>query len=278
MEMAGIKACKKEHKNTLLLSLQGRKSEVLSAPPKAVKLNDTKKLKTGPFGRSVILFSFVSVNAMSLQYQIIPVTPFAQNCTLLWCDETMQAALVDPGGDLPRLWAAVQKNGVTLAKILLTHGHIDHAGAAAELAEQLALPIEGPQQEDKFWLDGLEQQAQNYGFSGVRSCTPDLWLVQGDTVCFGQEELAVLHCPGHTPGHVVFFSAPKRLALVGDVLFKGSVGRTDFPKGDFTTLLASIRERLWPLGDDVAFISGHGTMSTFGFERRTNPFCGDGVA
>ena len=212
---------------------------------------------------------------MAIKYQIIPVTPFEQNCSLLWCDETLRAAVVDPGGDLPRILSAVEKNGVTLEKILVTHGHIDHAGAAAELAERLALPIEGPQREDQFWIDGMPEQSRMFGFPAVRAFTPDRWLEQGDRVSFGKVEMEVLHCPGHTPGHLVFFNAPGRLAIVGDVIFQGSIGRTDFPKGDFDTLIASIRGRLWPLGDDVAFFSGHGPMSTLGAERRSNPFCGD---
>ena len=212
---------------------------------------------------------------MALKFQTVPVTLFQQNCTVLWCDETMRGAVVDPGGDLPRILAAVENNGVTLEKILITHGHIDHAGAAAALAEQLSLPIEGPQIEDKFWLDGMPAQSVQYGFKGVRAFTPDRWLKHGDTVGFGNVVMQVLHCPGHTPGHVVFFNAEAKLALVGDVLFQGSIGRTDFPKGDFDTLIASIRNRLWPLGDDIVFISGHGPMSTFGDERLTNPFCSD---
>lgn len=212
---------------------------------------------------------------MAIKYQIVPVTPFEQNCTLLWCDETMQAAVVDPGGDLPRILDAVKKNGVVLEKILVTHGHIDHAGGVADLAERLSLPVEGPQREDQFWIDGMPQQSRVYGFPPVRAFTPERWLAQGDSVQVGNLVLEVLHCPGHTPGHVVFFNAAARLALVGDVLFKGSIGRTDFPKGDFATLIASIHDRLWPLGDDVTFISGHGPMSTFGAERQSNPFCGD---
>jgi len=212
---------------------------------------------------------------MSIKYQIIPVTPFEQNCSLLWCDETLQAAVVDPGGDIPRILAAVKKNGVILEKILLTHGHIDHAGGVAELAERLSLPIEGPQRRDQFWIDGMPQQSRMFGFPEVRSFTPDRWLEQGDRVVFGKVELDVLHCPGHTPGHLCFFNEAGRLAIVGDVLFQGSIGRTDLPQGDLSALLASIRGRLWPLGDDVAFIPGHGPMSTFGSERRSNPFCGD---
>ena len=212
---------------------------------------------------------------MSIKYEIIPVTPFAQNCSLLWCDETRRGAVVDPGGDVPRILAAVERNGVELEKILVTHGHIDHAGAVAELADRLSLPIEGPQREDQFWIDGMPQQSRMFGFPVVRAFTPDRWLDNGDRVTFGKVELEVLHCPGHTPGHVVFFNAAGRLAIVGDVLFQGSIGRTDFPKGDYAALLASIRERLWPLGDDVAFIAGHGPMSTLGEERRSNPFCSD---
>jgi len=212
---------------------------------------------------------------MALKYQIVPVTPFEQNCTLLWCDETMQAAVVDPGGDVHRIIAAAEKLGVRLERILVTHGHIDHAGGVAELAERLSLPVEGPGQEDQFWLDNMPQQAQMFGFPNVRSFSPLRWLGQGDSVRFGNIEMQVLHCPGHTPGHVVFFNEAARLAIVGDVLFKGSVGRTDFPKGDFDALLASIRLKLWPLGDDVTFVSGHGPISTFGEERLSNPFCGD---
>jgi glyoxylase-like metal-dependent hydrolase (beta-lactamase superfamily II) len=212
---------------------------------------------------------------MALQYEIIPVTSFVQNCTLLWCDETMRAAVVDPGGDIPRILAAVERRGLEVERILVTHGHIDHAGGVVELSERLSVPVEGPHEEDRFWIDGMPQQARMFGVSEVRSFVPDRWLKQGDSVRLGQVEMQVLHCPGHTPGHVVFFSDAARLAVVGDVLFQGSVGRTDFPKGDFDTLIASIRQKLWPLGDDVAFISGHGPMSTLGEERRNNPFCGD---
>ncbi|MDR2260969.1 MAG: MBL fold metallo-hydrolase [Azoarcus sp.] len=212
---------------------------------------------------------------MALKYQLVPVTPFEQNCSLLWCDETRRAAVVDPGGDIPRILAAVKKYGLAVERILVTHGHIDHAGGVADLAERLSAPVEGPQEEDRFWIDGMPRQAESFGLFDARVYVPDRWLEQGDTVRFGQVEMRVLHCPGHTPGHVVFFSEADRLAVVGDVLFRGSIGRTDFPKGDFDTLIASIRQKLWPLGDDVAFISGHGPMSTFGEERFSNPFCGD---
>lgn len=210
-----------------------------------------------------------------MKYQIVPVTPFAQNCSLLWCETTMHAVVVDPGGDIARIMRAVESNGVLLKKILVTHGHVDHAGAVAELAERLSLPIEGPQRDDQFWIDGMQQQSRMFGLPNARAFTPDRWLEQGDQVRFGDVELQVLHCPGHTPGHIVFFSEADRLAIVGDVLFQGSIGRTDFPKGDFDTLIASIRNRLWPLGNDVAFLPGHGPMSTIGSERRSNPFCGD---
>ena len=212
---------------------------------------------------------------MAIKYQIIPVTPFEQNCTLLWCSETLRAAVVDPGGDVPRVLNAVEKTGVVLEKILVTHGHIDHVGVVAELSERFSLPVEGPQCEDRFLLDAMPQQSKMFGFPDVGAFTPDRWLEQGDSVRFGDVEMDVLHCPGHTPGHVVFFNELGRLAIVGDVLFNGTIGRTDFPRGDYDTLIASIHRCLWPLGDDVAFIPGHGPMSTIGAERRSNPFCGD---
>jgi len=210
-----------------------------------------------------------------MKYQMIPVTAFAQNCTLLWCENTRQAAVVDPGGDLDKVLAVIEREQLQLTKILLTHAHIDHAGAVAELAAKLGLPIEGPQRADKFWIDLLPQQSAMFGFPAAQSFTPDRWLEQGDQVQVGEETLDVLHCPGHTPGHLVFFHAPSRLAIVGDVLFAGSIGRTDFPQGNHADLIRSIKEHLWPLGDDVAFIPGHGPMSTFGQERRTNPFVAD---
>ncbi len=210
-----------------------------------------------------------------MKYHVLPVTPFQQNCSILWCEKTRDAAVVDPGGELPRIVEAVKQFGLKVVKILLTHGHIDHAGGAAALAAQLGVPIEGPQEEDRFWIDQLPQQGQMFGGGQVAAFTPDRWLNDGDSVSFGEVTLAVLHCPGHTPGHVAFFDAADKLAIVGDVLFQGSIGRTDFPRGDHDTLIRSIREKLWPLGDDVTFISGHGPMSTFGAERRDNPFVGD---
>lgn len=212
-----------------------------------------------------------------LRYQIIPVTHYQQNCTLLWCDETREAVVVDPGGDVERILSAVVERQLILAKILLTHGHLDHVGATAALRDafQGKLPVEGPHQEDMFWINMLTQQAQMMGFNAPRDFQPDLFFKEGDSVRFGNIELQVRHCPGHTPGHIIFFNAEEKLALVGDVLFKGSIGRTDFPKGNYDDLVSSIRSKLWPLGDDVSFIPGHGPMSTFGEERAHNAFVAD---
>jgi glyoxylase-like metal-dependent hydrolase (beta-lactamase superfamily II) len=209
-----------------------------------------------------------------LQASIVPVTPFQQNCSILWCDRTRKAAVVDPGGDLDRIRAVVAQLGVTVEKILLTHGHIDHAGGTAELARELGVPVEGPHEEDRFWIEGMPQQSQRFGFPPAESFEPDRWLHDGDTVTVGEERFDVIHAPGHTPGHVVFVHRQARLAIVGDVLFAGSIGRTDFPRGDYQTLVDSIRNKLFPLGDDVTFIPGHGPTSTFGEERASNPFVG----
>lgn len=209
-----------------------------------------------------------------LKYRIIPVTPFEQNCSLIWCDETLKGAVVDPGGDLDRVDAAIQQEGVTLDKILLTHGHIDHAGATADLADEQSLPIVGPHQGDDYWIKGLPEQGKMFGFKEARVFEPTQWLQDGESVQVGNITLSVLHCPGHTPGHVVFFDPVTKLAIVGDVLFNGSIGRTDFPGGDHATLISSIKEKLFTLGDDVDFIPGHGPMSTFGHEKKTNPFVG----
>jgi len=205
---------------------------------------------------------------------IIPVTSFQQNCTLLWCTKTMRGAFVDPGGDLDRLKLAIEKTGVTIEKLLVTHGHADHCGAAGILAGELGVPIEGPEEADRFWIDQIPGAAIRFGLEG-EAFEPNRWLHDGDTVTVGELTLQVRHCPGHTPGHVVFFHEPSNLAIVGDVLFAGSIGRTDFPRGDHQQLLDSIRERLWPMGDDVTFIPGHGPTGTFGEERRSNPFVAD---
>ncbi len=210
-----------------------------------------------------------------MRYAIVPVTPFQQNCTLFWCEQTHKAAIIDPGGDIPLLLKNLDQYGLTPERILLTHGHIDHAAGAAELAERLSIPIDGPHAEDKIWLDNMARQAEMFDFPEGRVCQPDRWLREGDEVTFGAERLQVLHCPGHTPGHLVFYHPEERLAQVGDVLFKGSIGRTDLPQGDYQALISSIREKLFPLGDDVRFIPGHGPMSTFGEERRSNPFVSD---
>ena len=209
-----------------------------------------------------------------LRAAIIPVTPLQQNCTLLWCTKTMRGAFVDPGGDLPRLKAAAEQVGVTIEKILLTHGHIDHCGGAGIFAEELGVPIEGPHEEDRFWIEKLGVDGPKYGIVG-QSFEPSRWLDDGDQVTVGELGFDVRHCPGHTPGHVVFHQPESNLALVGDVLFKGSVGRWDFPRGDQQQLIASIRTKLWPMGDETAFVPGHGPMSTFGYERQTNPYVGD---
>jgi hydroxyacylglutathione hydrolase len=209
-----------------------------------------------------------------MDFEIIPVTPFEQNCSLIICPKTHRAALVDPGGDLDQLKAAAEAHGVTIEKILLTHGHIDHCGEAGLLAKELGVPIEGPHRDDAFWIEQLPTQGKMFGFPALSPFVPDRWLVDGDTVTVGELVLEVIHCPGHTPGHVVFVDLVARIAFVGDVLFAGSIGRTDFPKGNHEDLLRSIKERLFPLGDDVAFVPGHGPMSTFGEERVSNPFVG----
>jgi glyoxylase-like metal-dependent hydrolase (beta-lactamase superfamily II) len=211
----------------------------------------------------------------SLRVAVVPVTPFQQNCSVLWDPATMKGAIVDPGGELDAVLAVLEREGITLEKILLTHAHVDHAGATAELQRRTGVPIEGPHEGDRFWIEGLAEQARMFGIASEGAFEPDRWLVDGDRVALGSLELEVHHCPGHTPGHVVFFHEPGRIAIVGDVLFAGSIGRTDFPRGDYDTLVRSIRERLFPLGDDVRFLPGHGPMSTFGEERRNNPFVSD---
>jgi len=212
--------------------------------------------------------------ATPLKAVIVQVTPFQQNCTLIWCTETMKAAIVDPGGDLPRIKAAVAQAGVTVEKILLTHGHIDHAGEAKPLADDLGVPIEGPHEADRFWLARLDDDGRNYGMTGV-VFEPDRWLVEGDTVTVGNLVLDVYETPGHTLGHVIFHHAPSKFAQVGDVLFQASVGRSDMPGGNHKQLIETIVTKLWPLGDDTAFIPGHGNPSTFAHERRHNMFVSD---
>ena len=209
-----------------------------------------------------------------LRVGIIPVTPLQQNCSLIWCTKTMKAALVDPGGGLDKLKAAVAKVGVTIEKLLITHGHLDHCGQAGILAKELGVPIEGPHPDDLFWIEQLAQDGGKYGMH-AETFVPDRWLGDGDTVTVGEQTLQVIHCPGHTPGHVVFYTPEGHLAIVGDVLFAGSIGRTDFPRGNHQQLIDSITQKLWPLGNDVTFIPGHGPTSTFGRERQTNGFVSD---
>lgn len=208
------------------------------------------------------------------RYHTVPVTPFAQNATLVWDDATLQAAVIDPGGDLDRLLAEAQRLGLKLEQIWLTHAHIDHAGGAGELARTLGLPIVGPHPGDQFWIDALPEQSRMFGFPAAEAFAPTRWLADGDTVQIGGCTLQVRHCPGHTPGHVVFHSPQAQRAFVGDVLFAGSIGRTDFPQGNHAQLIDSIVTRLWPMGDDTVFIPGHGPESSFGRERRSNPYVG----
>ena len=208
---------------------------------------------------------------------ILPVTPLQQNCTIVWCTKTRKAAIIDPGGEAPRLLSALNELGVVLEKIFITHGHMDHAGAAAALKEATGVPIEGPHPDDQFWIDNIEDAGKRYGMPDAKPFVPDRWLGDGDKVTLGETEFEVFHCPGHTPGHVIFFHRQARFAQVGDVLFQGSIGRTDFPRGNHQDLIDAITKKLWPLGDDVAFVPGHGPMSTFGHERRSNPFVADSV-
>ena len=210
-----------------------------------------------------------------MKIAVIPVTPFQQNCSLLICETSGKAAIVDPGGELDKIIAAAGEHGVEIEKIFVTHAHIDHAGGVAELAELLDVPVEGPHREDQFWIDMLEEQANMFNFPACRAFEPQRWLQQGDKVRFGDVSMNVHHCPGHTPGHVIFHHVETQLAIVGDVLFQGSIGRTDFPRGDHATLISSIKQKLWPLGDEVQFVPGHGPTSTFGYERLTNPYVGD---
>jgi hydroxyacylglutathione hydrolase len=208
---------------------------------------------------------------------IAPVTPLAQNCTIVWCAKTLKAAVIDPGGEVERLLGAIRDKGLSVEKIWITHAHMDHAGGTAAMAEATGAPIEGPHPDDQFWIDTIAASGRQFGLPDARAFTPDRWLDDGDMVTLGETSFEVRHCPGHTPGHVIFFNRQARFAQVGDVLFKGSIGRSDFPRGDYAQLINSITTKLWPLGDDVAFVCGHGPMSTFGAERRSNPFVADVV-
>lgn len=212
---------------------------------------------------------------MSIQCTIVPVTPYQQNCSIIKCQATGKAAIVDPGGDVEKILGAAAKMDADIEKVILTHGHLDHCAASDVLRQQLEIPIEGPAIGDAFWLEKLPEWCEMSGFPHADAFLPDRWLEQGDVVTVGEQELQVLHCPGHTPGHIVFFYRPQQVAWVGDVLFQGSIGRTDFPLGDHDQLIASIREKLFPLGDEVSFIPGHGPTSTFGQERQSNPFVAD---
>jgi len=212
---------------------------------------------------------------MSIKVAIVPVTPYQQNCSVIKCEATGKGAVVDPGGDIEKILDAVQQMDITLEKILLTHGHMDHCAASGVLREQLGIPIEGPEREDAFWIQKLPESCQMMAVPPVEPFEPDRWLEEGDTVTVGELEFQVFHCPGHTPGHVVFLFPEMKVAWVGDVLFQGSIGRTDFPRGNHEQLISSIREKLFPLGDDITFIPGHGPTSTFGHERASNPFVAD---
>ena len=209
-----------------------------------------------------------------LKYAVVPVTPYMQNCSIVWCEQTQIAAVIDPGGDVDAIKTAIQELGVKLEQIWITHGHLDHAASAAYLAEEFNLPIYGPHEADRYWLDMLSQKEVRgvHGFEGSRSFIPTRWLKDGDTLQLGEELLEVKHCPGHTPGHVIFYAKTANRAFVGDVLFAGSIGRTDFPGGNYDDLIQSITTKLWPLGDEVVFIPGHGPESTFGRERQSNPY------
>ena len=214
-------------------------------------------------------------SAPVIRAAIVPVTPLQQNCTIIWLPESGKAAVIDPGGEVPRLLEILQEQKLTLEKIWITHGHMDHAGGTAALKAATGAMIEGPHRDDAFWIDQIEASGRTYGMPEAKVFQTDRWLEDGDRVSLGDVEFEVYHCPGHTPGHVVFFNREARLAQVGDVLFQGSIGRTDFPRGNHQQLLDSITQRLWPMGDDTAFVPGHGPMSTFAHERASNPFVGD---
>jgi glyoxylase-like metal-dependent hydrolase (beta-lactamase superfamily II) len=212
---------------------------------------------------------------MTIKVAVCPVTPYQQNCSIIKCEASGRAAIVDPGGDIDRVLAAVEELGGQVEKILLTHGHMDHCAATAALRDRLEVPVEGPHRDDEFLISGLPEWCARAGFPPAEAFEPDRWLEEGDTVTVGEQTLKVVHCPGHTPGHVVFIYDDQKVAWVGDVLFQGSIGRTDFPRGNHEQLVNSIRGKLFPLGDDITFIPGHGPTSTFGRERATNPFVAD---
>ncbi len=212
---------------------------------------------------------------MSLRVERVIVTPFQQNCSVIWCSESLEGAVIDPGGDIDRIIDVIHQHNINIKQILLTHGHLDHAGGAAALSKHLSIPINGPHKADEFWLQGITEQGKQYGFSGAENCQPDNWLNEGDCISIGKESLSTIHCPGHTPGHLVFHHANSSLAFVGDVIFKGRIGRTDFPQGNHQALIDSITKKLWPLGNQTRFLSGHGPLSTFGEERQNNAFVAD---
>ncbi|HEY3947563.1 MBL fold metallo-hydrolase [Phenylobacterium sp.] len=215
--------------------------------------------------------------SLPIRALIAPVTPLQQNCTIVWCARTLKAAIIDPGGEVDRLLGAIADQGLTLEKIWITHGHLDHAGGAAALQAKTGVPIEGPHPDDAFWIDQIDASGAKWGMPDARGFIPDRWLHDGDVVTLGETEFEVYHCPGHTPGHVIFFHRETRFAQVGDVLFQGSIGRTDFPRGNHAQLIEAITTKLWPLGNDVRFVPGHGPMSSFGQERATNPFVADEI-
>mgnify|MGYP002622732014 CR=1 FL=1 len=215
------------------------------------------------------------MNQAPLQIRLVPVTPLQQNCSLIWNEASKNAAFVDPGGDVDKLVGALDHFGLTLTRIWLTHGHVDHAGGAAELRERFGVKVEGPHRDDQFWMDRIEDDARRYGVAGLRNVTPDRYFEDGEQLEFEGVTFDVAHTPGHTPGHVVIHNTALKIAFVGDVLFAGSIGRTDFPRGDHAQLIRSITEKLWPLGEDIGFVPGHGPTSTFGRERQSNPFVAD---
>ena len=212
---------------------------------------------------------------MGLKAAVVPVTPFQQNCSVVWCEETQKGAVVDPGGEIEKILAAAEHHEAEIEKILVTHGHLDHASATRDLADQLGVPIEGPHPDETFWIERLPAEAAEYGFPPAKVFEPDRWLGDGDRITVGNVTMDVYHCPGHTPGHVVFVQPDDKVAFVGDVIFQGSIGRTDFPRGNHADLISSIRNKLFPLGDDIVFVPGHGPLSTFGAERESNPYVSD---